>query len=81
MSVLAQLVLIYLDLHLRFQVLISGAVSGQKDKKGGETKKSTRKDNKSQELSESHVELDSRLLSALLTVSVNLSDSASPGNH
>ncbi|KAJ8441160.1 hypothetical protein Cgig2_006989 [Carnegiea gigantea] len=50
-----------------FKVLISGAGSGQKDKKGEETKKFTSKDNKKQESSESHVELDSRLLSALLT--------------
>lgn len=50
------------------QVLISGAGNSHKDKESKDGKKSTSKD-EAQFLSESHVELDSRLLSAILTVS------------
>ncbi|XP_027337939.1 CCAAT/enhancer-binding protein zeta [Abrus precatorius] len=46
-----------------FKVLISGTSSKKSDKSG----KATPKEEKSKGLSESHVELDSRLLSALLT--------------
>ncbi|ESW07382.1 hypothetical protein PHAVU_010G125200 [Phaseolus vulgaris] len=47
-----------------FKVLITGAISNQKLDKSG---KGNAKEDKSKELSESHVELDSRLLSVLLT--------------
>ncbi|KAK7349332.1 hypothetical protein VNO77_06613 [Canavalia gladiata] len=47
-----------------FKVLITGASSNQKFDKSS---KANPKEGKSKELSESHVELDSRLLSALLT--------------
>jgi len=49
------------------QVLISGTSSNQKFDKSS---KANRKEEKSRESSESHVELDSRLLSSLLTVSM-----------
>lgn len=49
-----------------FKVLISGAGDGKKTK-DKEITKSTSKDKKVQDFSESHVELDSRLLSAILT--------------
>lgn len=48
-----------------FKVLISGAGNGQKNDSSKETKKLTK--DEAQSLSESHVELDSRLLSVLLT--------------
>ncbi|XP_021716576.1 CCAAT/enhancer-binding protein zeta-like isoform X1 [Chenopodium quinoa] len=44
-----------------FKILISGAANGQKNDESKEKKKSTNEDN------DSHVELDSRLLSVLLT--------------
>ncbi|CAJ1950681.1 unnamed protein product [Sphenostylis stenocarpa] len=47
-----------------FKVLITGAISNQKVDKSG---KGNAKEDKSKDLSESHVELDSRLLSVLLT--------------
>lgn len=43
------------------------------DKEGKTTASSSLKDNKLKSSSESHVELDSRLLSALLTVSIIMS--------
>lgn len=53
---------------LDLQVLITGASSNQKIDRNS---KSTLKDEKSKGSPESHTELDSRLLSALLTVSIN----------
>ncbi|KOM57021.1 hypothetical protein LR48_Vigan11g005300 [Vigna angularis] len=53
-----------------FKVLITNATSNQKLDKSGKGKgkgKGNAKEDKSKELSESHVELDSRLLSVLLT--------------
>uniref|UniRef100_A0A803KQX6 CCAAT-binding factor domain-containing protein n=1 Tax=Chenopodium quinoa TaxID=63459 RepID=A0A803KQX6_CHEQI len=49
-----------------FKILISGAANGQKNDASKETKKSTNEDNEVHS-SDSHVELDSRLLSVLLT--------------
>ena len=56
------------------QVLISGGSSNQKiDKsKKDKNKKADFKREKSKDAPESHAELDSRLLSALLTVSLNV---------
>ncbi|XP_074288281.1 protein SLOW WALKER 2 [Silene latifolia] len=50
-----------------FKVLVSGTGDDPKVEKSKEKKKSSAKDNKGKDASESHVELDSRLLSALLT--------------
>lgn len=52
-----------------FQVLITDATSNQKLDKSGKGKGNA-KEGKSKDLSESHVELDSRLLSVLLTVNM-----------
>ncbi|KNA04215.1 hypothetical protein SOVF_201750 isoform B, partial [Spinacia oleracea] len=53
-----------------FKLLIAGAGNGEKNDASKETNKSTNEDNEVQSLPESHVELDSRLLSVLLTVSI-----------
>ncbi|KAK9726865.1 hypothetical protein RND81_05G242300 [Saponaria officinalis] len=50
-----------------FKVLVSGTDTDQKIDKSRVMKKSSAKDKKMQDASESHVEMDSRLLSALLT--------------
>ncbi|XP_057535656.1 protein SLOW WALKER 2 [Amaranthus tricolor] len=50
-----------------FKVLISGVGNSHKNKESKDGKKSTSKDDEAQFLSESHVEMDSRLLSAILT--------------
>lgn len=55
--------------HFHFQMLITEPGNDQKDK-SKEINKSTSKGSKVQDSPESHVELDSRLLSAVLTVSL-----------
>ncbi|KAK9672227.1 hypothetical protein RND81_12G086000 [Saponaria officinalis] len=50
-----------------FKVLVSGTDTDQKIDKSKAMKKSSAKDKKMQDASESHMEMDSRLLSALLT--------------
>ncbi|KAH9618499.1 hypothetical protein KSS87_013100 [Heliosperma pusillum] len=50
-----------------FKVLVSGTDNDPRIERNKETRKSSAKDNKGKDASESHVELDSRLLSALLT--------------
>lgn len=59
-------------MKIPFQVLISEAGGKRKDKKNdGHNLEQSSNDGELNNTSESHVEMDSRLLSALLTVSIN----------
>lgn len=58
-------------MKIPFQVLISEAGGGRKDRKNEGHNLERSNDDELNNTSESHVEMDSRLLSALLTVSIN----------